>query len=182
MFGTIMTFLRTFLGGFLGGWRVKLAIVVSLLFGAYMWHTAEVKIAVNKAVQEIRYQSAKEDFKLKDRSLDAKIALQESFDNIQKDKDAKLKTLNTRVATLTASLRSRPNRPETSGVPDNTSTKEGTAGATGVRLYRADAELLSWFSGQTAELQVELQGCYKSYDEAKETLDRFKLDNTPGKL
>lgn len=164
---------------FFSGWQVKLVLVAALIFGAWMWHKAEVKIAVNEVVLQIQQESAKEGFKLKERSLNAQIALQESFNNIQKEKDAKIVSLNRRVRTLSNSLRDRPYRPEGSGISDSPRIEESKAGATGGGLYRNDAEFLARFSGMAEELKVELLACYKSYDEAKVKLDKFKTENNP---
>ena len=151
-----------------------------VISAAYFWHLSTVKVAVNEAVTQIEAQASRESFKLKEHALNAQIELQKQFDNIRKDKDVKIKDLNNRVSVLTASLSSRPNRPPSIGsVSDNTRVEESKAGATGVQLYRTDAVLLSWFSGQTAELQVELNACYKQYNKVEEILNKFKLENTP---
>lgn len=160
-------------------WKVKLAVIAVIILGLYFWHRSEVKIAVNQAVQEIKYESAKENFKLQENALNSKIALQDNFDKIQKDKDAKIKTLNADVSNLRNSLRNRPYRTEGSDLSRDTRTEESTTGATGLRLYRSDAEVLVWFAGETTELQTELKACYASYDKARETLKKFKDENSP---
>jgi hypothetical protein len=165
--------------GFFAGWQVKLAIVLVVISGLFFWHKYEVKVAVNEAIsaQQLEYQ--KEKFKLLDKANDATIALRDKAEQNNKDKDAKIKTLNARVSTLASSLRNRPERPtSTSSVPGSTSTAESLKGATGVQLYRPDGEFLVWFAGQTTQLQVELQTCYKQYDEVKDSLDKFKKDNS----
>jgi nitrogen fixation/metabolism regulation signal transduction histidine kinase len=166
---------------FLSGWQVKIILVLALAFGAYVWYKAEVKITVNEAVAAIEVQATKENFKLKERALNTQVALQESFNNIQKDKDAKIKTLNARVASLTRSLQERPNRPEPSGVPNSTGIEESKPGATGAQLYRQDGEFLAGEATRAELIKEELIGCYKAYDEAKSTLDKFKMDaqNSP---
>lgn len=162
---------------FFGDWKVKIAIVLALVFGAYVWHKAEVKVAVNEAVTQIEAQASRESFKLKERSLNAKIELEQEFDNIQKEKDAKIQTLNARVASLTRSLQHRPNRPEPSGVPNSTRIEESKLGATGTQLYREDGEFLAREAARAEVIKEELLGCYRSYDEAKKKLDKFKAEN-----
>ena len=169
---------------FFAGWQVKLLLVVALVFGLYTYHKAEVKIAVNKAVAQVvvdmQIQSSKENFRLKERSLDTQIELQAKADKIQKDKDNEIANLKSRVRILSDSLRDRPtNRQEPNRVSDNPGNPETQTGATGLQLSRPDAELLIWFAGETAELQTELNSCLKKYSIAKETLDKFKRDNTP---
>lgn len=175
MLGAVMSFF--------GPWYIKLALVLALIGGLYTYHKVQIKIEVNKAVAQvvadIELQSNRESFKLKERSLNAQIELQEKFDNIDKEKNAKIQTLTGRVATLTRSLSERPNRPEASGVPNNPSAQESKPGATGAQLYRQDGEFLAGEAARAEEIKIELQGCYKSYDDAKETLDKFKRENTP---
>ena len=161
----------------LSGWKVKLVILSIVLISLFAWHKVEVNKAVTEAVTEIQLNLAKENFKLKERSLNAQIALQESFDNIQKDKDAKIKNLNARVASLTRSLQERPNRPDSSGVSNDSRVEESKPGSTGVGLYREDSEFLLGEAARAEMIKEELQTCYKSYDAAKEVLDRYKKEN-----
>ena len=161
----------------LSGWKVKLVILIIILVSLFSYHKVLVNKAVTEAVAEIELNLAKENFKLKERSLNSQIALQESFDNIQKDKDAKIKNLNARVASLTRSLQERPNRPDSSGVSNNSRVEEGSGYVAADRLYRDDAAVAIWFATRTEGLKLELQSCYKSYDAAKEALDRYKKEN-----
>ncbi len=161
----------------LGGWQAKLIILIVVLVSLFSYHKVLVNKAVTEAVAEIELNLAKENFKLKERSLNAQIALQESFDNIQKDKDAKIKNLNARVASLTRSLQERPSRPEPSRVPDNSRVEEDKQGATGAQLYREDGIFLAREATRAELIKEELQTCYKSYDAAKEALDRYKKEN-----
>jgi len=158
-------------------WKVKLAIVLVVFASLFTYHKVLVHEAVTEAVSDIQTQQVKENFRLKERSLDTQIALQESFDNIQKEKNAKIQSLNTRVASLVNSLQSRPSRAESSGVSDNPGTQEDQQGATGAQLYREDAIAFIGEAARAELIKEELLTCYKSYDTAKETLDQFKRDN-----
>lgn len=164
---------------FLTGWQTKLIIIVIVLVSLFAWHKAIVHEAVTEAVAEVELNISKENFKLKEHSLNAQIELQQSFDNIQKDKDAKIKNLNARVASLTRSLQERTSRPESSRVPDNSRIEEVRQGSTGTGLYREDSEFLSREAARAELIKEELLGCYKSYDTAKEALDKYKRENTP---
>ena len=163
----------------LGGWQAKLVILTLVLVSLFAWHRVEVNKAVTAAVAEVELNISKENFKLKERSLNAQMELQQSFDNIQKDKDAKIKNLNARVASLTRSLQERPSRPEPSRVPDNSRVEEDKQGATGAQLYREDGLVLIREAARAELIKEELLGCYKSYDAAKESLDKYKRENTP---
>ena len=160
-------------------WKVKIALALVVISAAYFWHLSEVKIAVSEAVTQIEAQVSRESFKLKERSLNAKIELEQKFDNIQKEKNAKIQTLNARVASLTRSLQERPNRPEPSGVPNSTGIEESKPGATGAQLYRQDGEFLAGEAARAELIKEELLTCYKSYDTAKAALDKYKKENTP---
>ena len=162
---------------FLSGWQTKLIILIIVLVSLFSYHKVLVHKAVTQAVTEIELNLAKENFKLKERSLNSQIALQESFDNIQKDKDAKIKNLNARVASLTRSLQERPNRPDSSGISNDSRVEESSGYVAADRLYRDDAAVAIWFATRTEGLKIELQTCYKSYDAAKEVLDKYKKEN-----
>ena len=151
-------------------------LVLSSLF---FWHQYEVKTAVVKATNAIELQHAKEKFKLIDKAQAETFALQDQVDAITKDKNVKVQALNARVATLTRSLQERPIRPESSGVSVNPGVEETSQGATGVQLYREDGLVLIREAARAELIKEELLGCYKSYDAAKEALDRYKKENTP---
>ena len=170
--------MNTLLSFFLNS-KVKLLILAIALISLFAWHKVLVHEAVTEAVAEVELNISKENFRLKERSLNAQIELQQSFDNIQKDKDAKIKNLNARVASLTRSLQERPSRPESSGVPDNSRVEESSRYVAADRLYRDDAAVAIWFATRTEGLKIELQTCYKSYDTAKATLDKYKKENAP---
>lgn len=155
-------------------WKVKLCIILVLLSSLYFWHVSTLKIAVNKAVIEIKSESLKQNLVLQGKSLKSQLELQSKFDNIQKDKDAKIKNLDYRVASLSDSLRKRPNRPEAGRVPGNPRVEESEAGATGAQLYRQDGEFLTGEASRAELIRVELLGCYRSYDDVKKKLDDFK--------
>ena len=174
----LRSIVNTLLSFFLNS-KVKLLILALVLVSLFAYHKVLVHEAITEAVAEVELNISKENFKLKERSLNAQIELQQSFDNIQKDKDAKIKNLNARVASLTRSLQERPSRPESSGVPDNSRIEETPKGATGAQLYRQDGEFLAREAARAELIKEELLGCYKSYDAAKEALDRYKKENTP---
>ena len=167
---------------YLSGWQFKIAAALIAVVSLFAYHKVTVKIAVNKAVAdttaEIKEQSARENFRLKERALNTQIDLQAKTDKIQKDKDNEISNLKSRVRTLTNSLSDRRHRPSESGVPDSTRNEESTDYVAANRLYRDDAEVAIWFATRTEGLKIELLSCYKQYDEAKKTLDKFKVDNS----
>jgi len=165
---------------FFTGWRLKLALVVMLVSSLYIWHRYEVKFAVNKVKQEYLLESSLQYQEITKDAFWTSQALKDEFKTIEKDKDAKLQNLSNRVSTLTASLRNRPVRSESrSSNTGSTSDTKSRQGSTGLQLYRDDAIFLIWFAERTEQLQIELQSCYRSYDEVKKNLDDFRLRNTP---
>lgn len=166
--------------GLLSGWQIKLAITLVVLSSLYFWHRYEVKLAVNKVKQEYLLESALQYQEITKDAFWVSQALKNEFKTIEKDKDAKLQNLSNRVNTLTASLRNRPTRSKSrSSDTGSTSNTESRQGSTGVQLYRDDALFLVWFAERTEQLQIELQTCYRSYDEVKKNLDDFRLRNSP---
>ena len=151
-------------------WKVKLAIVLFVLAGAFTYHKFLVHEAVQEAVAEIQTQQTKENFRLKERSLDTKIALQESFDKIQKEKDAKIISLNSRVASLTLSLQQRPSRAESSGVSDDSKAGEVRPEGTGLGLYRQDGLFLAREAARADALRIALGQCQTQYNAARDAL------------
>ena len=165
--------------GILSGWQVKLAIALVVLSSLYFWHLSEVKVAVNKVKQEYLLESALQYQEITKEAFWKTQELKDSFAKIDEDKDAKLQTLNNRVNTLTTSLRNRPSRSENrSSNTGNTGNKESAGYMAANRLYRDDAEVAIWFATRTEGLKIELHRCYNSYDKLKQTIDKFKRDNT----
>lgn len=162
---------------FFGGWQTKLVILALVLSSLFAYHKIEVSKAVTQAVSDIQTQQAKENFRIKERSFESEVALKESFDKIQKDKDDKIKSLDSRVATLASSLQSRPSRTESSGVSNDSRVEETRQGSTGLELYREDAIAFIGEAARAELIKEELLTCYRLYDTAKETLDKFKAEN-----
>lgn len=163
---------------FLLGWQVKLGIALLVLAGLFAWHKHEVSLAVVQATSQMELQYAKEKFKLLDKANTATVELKGQVAQIEQDKNVKIKTLNARVAALTASLSSRPDRPASNGSSaGSTSDGESPGFVDASRLYRNDAEVAIWFAARTEGLKVHLETCYRQYDEVKIKLDKFRLDN-----
>lgn len=163
---------------FFGGWQIKIAIVLLVVGSLFAWHKIVVHKAVNDAVFAIEQEQAREIFKLKNRANEATIVLRNETDKNAKAKDEKIKSLNTKYDIMVNSLSDRPSRPSTSDLPGNPSTSESSTGATGMSLYRTDAGVLAGFARDASRLQAELKYCYVQYDSVKESLDKFKKENS----
>lgn len=163
---------------FFSGWQVKLALVAALIFGAWMWHKAEVKIAVSEAEQRIELQYAREIFKIKNKANEESIALKGKVETQRKETNAKLKDADVRYNDLLAWLQSQSSStPSNNGVSNNSSNAESTRGTYFGGLYTEDAIALAESSRSAERLKIELLACYKQYDEVKDTLDNFRIKN-----
>ena len=164
---------------FISGWQIKLVIIAALLFGAWLWHKSEIKIAVSTAEQRLELQYAREIFKLKDRANEESIALKNRIESQRKTTDAKLKDADARYNDLLAWLSAQSGSSTSNiGVSNNPSNAESTRGTYFGGLYTEDAIALAESSRAAEKLKIELLACYKQYDEVKETLDNFRLKNS----
>lgn len=163
---------------FFSGWQVKLVLVAALIFGAWVWHKSEIKIAVSAAEQRLELQYAKEIFKLKDKANEESIALKNRIESQRKTTDAKLKDADARYNDLLAWLSAQSgNSTSNNGVSNNPSNAESTRGTYFGGLYTEDAIALAESSRSAERLKIELLACYKQYDEVKDTLDNFRIKN-----
>ena len=83
--------------------------------------------------------------------------IQDATDQIRKDKDAQINSINNQLANALIELRSRPSR--TSQVSSN-----GQNG-TGSTLFAEDAEFLIREATRADQIRTSLDACYKQYDE-----------------
>lgn len=154
------------------------AIITGVLSSFYFWHTSEVKIAVTKAETALIKKYDKQSALLQQRSNKTSASLKDQQQKTQKEKDAKVKQLNTDFDLFITSLLNRPERPEiSSNNPRDSSNPESTKGTTGRELYRSDAEFLARYSTKTEQLKIELLACYKQYEDVKGKLDKFRSNN-----
>ena len=158
-------------------------VIVGVIAGAsYGWHRqivkTEVLAAEHKIEQTFRVQIDEQRKRLTARVITAEDKLNADIKTNRKAKDETIAALNARVKSLSKQLLNRPERP--SGVAgDNTADSRETtpkAGATGLQLSRSDAEFLTWFSGFTGELQVELKACIRDYETARKKTKEFNLE------
>ena len=167
----------------LGSLPYKLIGVVVISLGLILWHTTDVKLKVSQAESAVRLEMTQQYNKrateLKDESAKVQTDLQAKVTTQQKEHNAKIHNLNLRVADLSNSLSNRPLRPSSdSSVPGDAQDGASIKGATGAGLYQDDGAFLARYAGQAEELKVNLLMCYKQYDTVKDTLDKFRVDNS----
>ena len=82
--------------------------------------------------------------------------IQDATDQIRKDKDAQINSINNQLANALVELRSRPSR--TSQISSN-----GQNG-TGSTLFAEDAEFLIREASRADQIRTGLEACYAQYD------------------
>lgn len=164
---------------FLSGWQVKVILVLALLFGAYVWHRSEVKIAVNEAVTAIEAQASRERFKLLDRANKESFKLKEQIAKNKQEKERELQIADTKYKSLVAWVWNLPSTTSSSNSAGSTGNSEDRSEEIIGELRRSNAEALAGYAYQTEELKVNLLACYRDYDAVKAARDKFIKENKP---
>jgi hypothetical protein len=92
-------------------------------------------------------------------------SLLEASERIRKDRDAKIRNLNSRLKSVTDELQQRPKRD--SRDPTDTAA---CSGATGAELSREDAEFLAREAARADSVVTNLNYCIWQYNEARKAL------------
>ena len=123
---------------------VKIGIFALLILGAgYTGYSIEAnRFERYKALQAEQTQKAEE-------------LHQAAADQIRKEKDAQIASINNQLADAIIGLRSRPNR---------TQTASNGQGGTGLSLSAEDAGFLDREAARADILRTALDACYKQYD------------------
>lgn len=166
-----MTLLYKYLAGFV--------ILFSVLFGAYTWHLAVVKVEVNKAVQakvkEIDEQNLKDKQELLDKAKQSEQDLKDNFTKREKELQNEIKTTATRLGRTIEWLRSQSRSTETrSNLSDTPQAEQDRSNEIIGGLSVANGTALAEYGAVTEELKLYLIQCYKDYDTAVEVLEKFK--------
>ena len=82
--------------------------------------------------------------------------IQDATDQIRKDKDAQINSINNQLANALIELRNRPSR-------TNQNSNNGQSG-TGATLFAEDAEFLIREAARADQIRTGLEACYKQYD------------------
>ena len=123
---------------------VKIGLVVVALLGAgYTGYSIEAgRFERYKAEQLAQTQKAEQEH-------------QAAADQIRKEKDAQIATINNQLIDAISQLRSRPNRAQ-----DAANGQDGT----GRSLSAEDAEFLVREAARADQIRTALQACYAQYD------------------
>ena len=164
---------------FLGGWQVKIVILIALLFGAWTWHRAEVKIAVKEAVSQIEAQQDKERLKLLDKANEESNKLKEQILKNKQEKDRELQAANTKYNSLVEWVRNLQSTTIPSDSTGDSRNSEARSEEVISELRRRHAIDLARLSYDAEEIKVHLEQCYRDYDAVKAARDKFVKDSTP---
>ena len=96
-------------------------------------------------------------------SIERQQALQLGADQLRQEKDRETRELAARNTALVNSLRSRPERPTTTGAMSG-AAQSGAGGCTPRELYRQDSEVVVGFAREADEIRIALKQCYAQYD------------------
>ncbi len=141
---------------------VVFAVGVAGAGGLYKGHKlgkAEVQQAWDKekAEQYAAYAKAQEEARAKEQELQA------TADQLRREKDEEIRSINAKSAALASQLRDRKERPTQTGSVSSTASV-GSSGCTGKDLYRSDSEFLVGIAREADELRTALKQCYTQYE------------------
>lgn len=169
MLGTIMNFF--------GDWKVKLAIPLIAISGAYFWHVAQLEIAINKAEMTLAQKYNKEISLLEDKANHSTAVLTTAIESNNKERKIELQNSTRKYNDLKRWLHNLPSKTSASNLPRDTQDSEARAREVIAELRRTDAIALAGYSLRAEEVRVHLVQCYKDYDSVKDTLDAFREGN-----
>jgi len=171
---------------------VQLAIILGgiLLFstlstGAYFWYKSKINTAVKVAVTSLELEYAKQNLKIKDRAVEATWELEKNVLTLRKERDESIKNADTKYSNLVKWINTnRVRNTDQASSGSNVSVANST-GTTEVRpedyfgiLYRQDAINLATFANEAETVRINLLACYNQYDLVRDSLIKFKQDNS----
>lgn len=155
-------------------WQTKIIAITLVLTSLFVWHRYEVSKAITKTVVE---QTAIYEKQIKDltvKSLKTELELKTQVAVIKGDKDAQIKTLDTKYRTAIDSLRQRQERSSSSNSTGNSSNAESTRQIDSERLFGRHAEISLGIARDAEELKTHLKACYAQYDIIYDQLNNYK--------
>ncbi len=154
-------------------WQTKLIAILLVVASLFAWHKYEVNKAVNKTIAEQTAIYKKQVDELTIKSLKVESELKTQVSTIKGEKDAQIKTLDTKYRVAIDSLRQRQERSTTSNSTGNSCNAESTKGATDEGLFGRHAEVSLGIARDAEKLKTYLNACYQQYDTLKQELDSY---------
>lgn len=137
-----------------------LGIAIAGGIGYYNGHAAGNK-AVQQAWDAEKATTAILHAQAVQKAREKENALQATADQLRRDKDEEIRSLNASAAALADSLRNRAVRPS-GGLSKAASTGQGSC--TGAELYREDGEFLIGLAKEADEIRIAYLQCAKQYE------------------
>lgn len=151
----------------------KIGALVALLGALWGLHVWDKAVAVHKAEEIVTLRlTSKYDKKLLDavaQAQNTRDVIEEQSQKALKDKDAKLKDSNTKLASALASLRSRPSRSE-----QHPNSQDVASTCTGRELSKEDGEFLAREAARADQLILERDYLYNEYEILRKNLDELR--------
>lgn len=150
---------------------VKLGLIGGLIAFLIGWHVLDKKMAVKAAIQatevsmNIEYQKKLDDAKMKAKKTED--ALKQENENAIKDKDRKIKDINTKLSSVLGKLQFYK---ACSTASRNTTTSGDYKACPGTKLSREDAEFLAREAARADEVVTERNFYYDRYENARQRL------------
>ena len=153
-------------------WRLWAAASLVLGLAASHWKAYRMGGAEIRAEWAVaKLEESKQALRLTEKAIEKTTSMQADADQLRKDKNAQINTLNTRLAAALDGLRDRPGRPGPGDLPATTAA--GTVpSCTGAGLYRPDAEFLVGEAARAKRLQLDLTQCQTQYNKVREALTK----------
>jgi len=150
----------------IAGWVAAAA----LLWFAYNWSFNRGVTHEQAKMAAERLQMAQDRATTAEQALTTTRGLTNAFQTQQTSTNGQLASLQSNLGNALISLRNRPTRTSTDGVPSAAPTGPGVSG-TGAGLYREDGEFLTRESARAEKLRINLVDCQAKYNAAAKALN-----------
>lgn len=153
-------------------WAGAIAALTLVLFLVWSHATAYTKgqEAVRAEWTVEKLQTAQQTAQLLGAAARTTSSLQASADNLRKNANAQIHSLDLERDELVKRLRNRPARDNTSGVPADAGTAGGGPACSGASLYAQDSEFLAGEAARADKLRIALAACQTQYRTARDLL------------
>jgi hypothetical protein len=141
-------------------------LVAAIAGGAgYIKGASAGRAEIQQAWDQEKAKLAEEYAKAQAAAREKEQQLQAQADHLRQEKDDEIRSINARVASLSDSLRKRPERTaQASAVSGATGASCPACVCTGAGLSREDAEFLAREAARADELRASLTQCVKQYE------------------
>lgn len=149
--------------------------IAGLLWFAYDWSFDRGVASEQAKLAAERLQMAQDRATAAEQALTTTRGLTHAFEAQQTSTNGQLASLQSNLGNALVSLRNRPTRTSTDGVPSAAPTGPGVSG-TGAGLFREDGEFLTRESARAEKLRINLVDCQAKYNAAAKALNEVKAE------